>query len=618
MKGNSPVAPTSESTYTSSSPGKKNASNHSNKPGIANSSIPSLEPKQRDVSGDEHVLLRLMQQGKFIVQNKGRQRIRPGKKKFSALKKRVLHERLQKWRDLHSPDEHATAGPASRIADAATSSAESCAATTVCVFGLVEPEELEDDDEYDEIVSNFRDMAVKIGPVRWLCIPRLVDGEPLVSLVDFIDAKDATAAAACWSGLSLGGQSLNAVQKQHTSVFESEDEWCEWCLQKDSSTADRELPNLPASSLWEIVLENALTEEDLEDDDCLNESISDIKALASRFGPVTSVRVEREPRPRVYVRYDGERLTARKVAADIGSVVIGGQAIVASIIDVARTEVVDDDKGCTFVILDNVLNDDDLEDEECLSESLADIRELAQRFGAVSDVRLDSSGSKLVRLSYNEAASVSEAAAASFNAMTIGGLKVVATVVGEDAKRAPHGEQVDLSSSHGSDERAPQRPMMTRDKRIPEQFAECLRVPKLSGTGQPRKYATLVENENVKPLLTEMLGELMRLQKRAVEEKNVKARRRLVMGLREVARGIRAHKVKLIVMANNLDEYGAIDEKLQEIIDLAFEEGVPVFFEFSKRGLGKVLGKSIKIGVVGVQSPEGAHQQFKKLLALAP
>mmetsp|Transcript_17599 Transcript_17599/g.28463 ORF Transcript_17599/g.28463 Transcript_17599/m.28463 type:complete len:93 (+) Transcript_17599:1-279(+) len=89
------------------------------------------------------------------------------------------------------------------------------------------------------------------------------------------------------------------------------------------------------------------------------------------------------------------------------------------------------------------------------------------------------------------------------------------------------------------------------------------------------------------------------------------------MGLREVARGIRAHKVKMVVMANNLDEYGAIDEKLQEIIDLAKSEDVPLFFEFSKRGLGKAIGKNIKVAVVGIQSADGAHQPFKKLNAIA-
>ena len=109
----------------------------------------------------------------------------------------------------------------------------------------------------------------------------------------------------------------------------------------------------------------------------------------------------------------------------------------------------------------------------------------------------------------------------------------------------------------------------------------------------------------------------MRLQKRAMEDKNAKARRRIVMGLREVARGIRAHKVRMVVMANNLDQYGAIDEKLQEIIDLAYSEDIPLFFEFSKRNLGKAVGKSIKVAVVGVQNADGAHAPFKKLMSIA-
>jgi selenocysteine insertion sequence-binding protein 2 len=114
-----------------------------------------------------------------------------------------------------------------------------------------------------------------------------------------------------------------------------------------------------------------------------------------------------------------------------------------------------------------------------------------------------------------------------------------------------------------------------------------------------------------------MLSELMRLQRRAAEENNTKSKRRVVMGLREVARGIRAHKVKMIVMANNLDEYGVIDEKLQEILDLATNQNIPVYFEFNKRQLGKAVGKNIKVSVVGIQNAEGAHQQFKRLVAMA-
>jgi selenocysteine insertion sequence-binding protein 2 len=81
-------------------------------------------------------------------------------------------------------------------------------------------------------------------------------------------------------------------------------------------------------------------------------------------------------------------------------------------------------------------------------------------------------------------------------------------------------------------------------------------------------------DEAIKLLVIGMLGELTSLQHHAIEDKNAKARRRIVMGLQEVARGICSHKVKMVVMANNLDQYGAIDEKLQEILDLAWEEDV--------------------------------------------
>jgi selenocysteine insertion sequence-binding protein 2 len=85
------------------------------------------------------------------------------------------------------------------------------------------------------------------------------------------------------------------------------------------------------------------------------------------------------------------------------------------------------------------------------------------------------------------------------------------------------------------------------------------------------------------------------------------------MGLREVARGIRTRKVKMVVMADNLDEYGAIDLKLQERLELARVGEIPVLYKLNKRKLSKALGKLIKVSVVGIQNADGAHNQFKKL-----
>ena len=56
---------------------------------------------------------------------------------------------------------------------------------------------------------------------------------------------------------------------------------------------------------------------------------------------------------------------------------------------------------------------------------------------------------------------------------------------------------------------------------------------------------------------------------------------------------------------------------VQDIIDLAKTEDVPIYYELNKRSLGKAVGKSIKVAVVGVQSADGAHQQYKKLLNYA-
>lgn len=148
---------------------------------------------------------------------------------------------------------------------------------------------------------------------------------------------------------------------------------------------------------------------------------------------------------------------------------------------------------------------------------------------------------------------------------------------------------------------------------IPERFAACKRVPKIPNAGTPREYAIKLADERAAPTLIAMLSELMRLQQRSKDDKNARSRRRLVMGLREVARGIRAHKVKMVVMANNLDEYGEIDSKLQEILDSAKNEGIPILFELNKRKLGKALGKSIKVSVVGIQNADGAQEGFKKL-----
>jgi len=398
-----------------------------------------------------------------------------------------------------------------------------------------------------------------------------------------------------------------------------------------------------------LILENVLTEDDLMDSDCLQESLNDIQELCLRYGTVSDV-VARGSAVKVTYRFEGSnnQTVAETAAKELNGVVLGGNVVEASVLSLSASSNGGDgnenDIGGSLensIDLHNLLTEDDLEDEDCMEESLSDIQKLASEYGEIGSIlpiKEEASGGDpsgaFVRIRFVGGPSVVKNALEGFRGMVIGGQIVAAlpsatsstappdtSSSNPGSKRKPFGGPTSTGASNASDKKArtdDKAPLYSGDKLIPERFAEMKRVPKIPNKEGPRAYAEgSSKDERVKPLLSEMLGELMRLQKRAVEDKNAKARRRMVMGLREVARGIRAHKVKMVVMANNLDQYGAIDEKLQEIIDLAKSEGVPLFFEFTKRSLGKAIGKSIKIAVIGIQNADGAHQPFKKLNAIA-
>ncbi len=678
---------------------------------IAAPTLPSaamfFQPKM-DVprEGDEHQLLRLLQD-RNVYQKKGRQRLHPRKKKFTALKKKVLQERLQKWRELH-PDDKKDDNPSTP-----------CSTSSVCIYNYVHGEELEDDDEYNEIVDNLQDFASKIGKVREFFIPRIDRIENYPAFVRFESSKDAAAALACWDGLVVGGEGLRVVLVDE-STSEEDLDWKEKILLSESAMVsgkpvgersnegatavvmvsdfltnddydDEEcmiesLEDLHAiagkcgklqkleprdtrdgsvlmtfetgpggiqeiieslqkvaiggkqlsvgilpqaaktyeSSHCVVVLDNILTEDDLEDEDCMAETLVDIRELVGRHGKVLEIQVMDKA---VNVTYEGNRAVAEISANALNGMTLGGVTVTAHVASPPATR-----DESHYVFLHNILTEDDIEDEDCLQESLNDIRTIASKHGRVEELKVivDEEGKSLVQIAYLVgAADAVKAALVEFDGMVVGGLIVAATsravakpekhdeieeVENGTPKRRTDSDEETLSKKARTDDASP---LYSGDKLIPERFAEAKRVPKIPNAPGPREYAKQMNDEQVKPLLTEMLGELMRLQKRAVEENNTKAKRRLVMGLREVARGIRSHKVKMVIMANNLDEYGAIDTKLQEIIDLAHNEEVPLFFEFTKRTLGKALGKSIKIAVVGIQNAEGAHQPFKKLVSLA-
>jgi len=447
---------------------------------------------------------------------------------------------------------------------------ESSDLNIVVLENILSKEDIEDEECLKESLEDIQSIASSLGILEDMQVGKLNQ-----ILLTYRGERGSQSAVRYFNGTVIGGQVVTAHLKQNISSS--------------------------------VVLANVLTEEDFEDNQCLDESLNDLRELAARYGIVQDVQVHRRETYSVVVRYEGSM--GKQALVDLNHQVIGGQTICATLLQ-------PESNLTETIILKNFLTEDDLEDEDCLAETKADIADLAGRFGTVIRIDVDAQN-RQVQIGYKSDSKLIIEAINGFNKMVIGGQKVIA--IRESKATGELGiieNEVAANQVKEESTSTDPQPMYSGDKLIPERFAECKRVPKIPNMGT-RKYATVIDDESVKPLLQEMLGELMRLQKRAAEDKNAKARRRLVMGLREVARGIRAHKVKLVVMANNLDEYGVIDEKIQEIIDLAREENVPIFYEFNKRKLGKAIGKSIKIGVIGIQNADGAYQQFKKLLSLA-
>ena len=561
---------------------------------------------------------------------KGRQRLAPRKKKLTTLKKRVLEERLRMWKEHNEIDDSKIDGvegdsPSTKRAKVDNTHSEANETstsgevlsslpntTTLRIENFIRPEEddLEDEDEYDEIVSNLINLAGRVGKVLNVFVPRrrlpsnsedaisndvekddALQEAKLVgwSFVRFAANKDVRAAKDILDGMVVGGQQIhtfilegrgicacNDIMSGEIGVAPSAENEREWRLAVLQAMNERQ--NLAEERIFEqsnnfshtdlevsatntVVFHNILCDDDYDDDEALEESIADIKGLAMQYGQVADARaaITGIDKGNVYILYNN-REAAEKSVQQLNGMVVGGSKILVNLKSVSLDKI-QQHHGPVEVILNNVLNENDFEDEDCLNESIEDISNLARKYGVIGKVYVDIPEGKngRVRVEYLDGRSAAQHAAQELDGMVVGGL-ILSAKVSSDGENSTHNQSASSSNVNASlaapsekvkNESPP--PMLSGDKVIPERFAACKRVPKIPNPGVPRAYASKISDERATPLLIEMLGELMRLQERNKDDKNARARRRLVMGLREVARGIRAHKVKMVVMANNLD-----------------------------------------------------------------
>ncbi|XP_077417189.1 selenocysteine insertion sequence-binding protein 2-like [Vanacampus margaritifer] len=137
-----------------------------------------------------------------------------------------------------------------------------------------------------------------------------------------------------------------------------------------------------------------------------------------------------------------------------------------------------------------------------------------------------------------------------------------------------------------------------------------------------REYCSQMLSKDVDECVTSLLKELVRFQDRLYQKDPMKARmkRRVVMGLREVLKHLKLHKVKCVIISPNCERVqakGGLDEALHKIIDTCREQEVPFVFALSRKALGRCVNKMVPVSLVGIFNYDGAQDFYHQMIELS-
>lgn len=93
-----------------------------------------------------------------------------------------------------------------------------------------------------------------------------------------------------------------------------------------------------------------------------------------------------------------------------------------------------------------------------------------------------------------------------------------------------------------------------------------------------------------------------------------RAKRRYVVGLKEVKKFLAVKRLKLIFIAPDLEKSVEIDDMIAEIKGVADQHSIPYVFGVKRRHLGYLLLKKVPISIVGIFDYQGVNENVTDLL----
>lgn len=94
------------------------------------------------------------------------------------------------------------------------------------------------------------------------------------------------------------------------------------------------------------------------------------------------------------------------------------------------------------------------------------------------------------------------------------------------------------------------------------------------------------------------------------------ANKRYVVGFKEVKKFLVVKRLKLVIIAPDLERNNEIDTLVEETKSLADQHNIPYVFSIKRRAIGYLLLKKVHVSLVGIFDYQGTSENVNNLLNL--
>ncbi|XP_062562188.1 selenocysteine insertion sequence-binding protein 2 [Armigeres subalbatus] len=133
-----------------------------------------------------------------------------------------------------------------------------------------------------------------------------------------------------------------------------------------------------------------------------------------------------------------------------------------------------------------------------------------------------------------------------------------------------------------------------------------------------RVYCDHLITDELRELVENVVSKLFQFQSNAYDKNPIKAvsNKRYCVGFNEVLKHLETRKIKLVVIAPDLEPNDSIDQLVERVKVVCRQARVPYVFAIKRRKLGFHLMKKVPVSCLGVISYDGVDTAVKRILEI--